>query len=304
MPNNSKISLFSFTTTLLLAIILLFLFNFNFDVFKAGAAPPEVKGQGTAGFIAMWAGPQMPTIDNLTFDEPDYCSSPGGGIRWNNPDPLSQDGYRVQVDNNSNFGSPEVDSCPSGSGCGGGTSTAYTIAALPWNDIYYAKVMVWDTSGIPSVWRNLDNCIDNGSSGRCLTSSGNPKCATGQAHCWQTPPHAYPDVKPLGGTPACNPPLGYDFTWSPCKPGAGTEIQFTDRTNFTGGSSGQQWRWIFNDGKPNSALQNPLHTFDLEGIYNVVEGVRDDSTDGNYCEVAKTVNIQKPIPKWREVAPR
>ena len=42
------------TTTLLLVVVLLFIFNFNFEVFRAGATPGQIFGEGTLGFIPKW----------------------------------------------------------------------------------------------------------------------------------------------------------------------------------------------------------------------------------------------------------
>lgn len=296
----------AFMMTLLLLVLIFVLFNFNFDIFNAGAAPASVYGEGTPGYIAKWIGVSLPTASNVTFTEPDYCNSPGGTLGWTYSGfSIPQDGFRIQIDNKANFSDcPGAncefdDTCRLSLGCTKGGDESYNLSVLPWNrPALYARVMVWNTSGMASSWEVMSFCNNHPSSKRC---NGN--------NSWQTPPHVYPDVDPPSGVAGCT-TTGYDFSWSPCRPGVGSEISFTDHTNFDdANSSGQAWRWIFGDGTPNcqgnaAACQNPKHTYTIEGIYNVTEGVLDDATNGNYCQVTKAINIQKPIPKWREVAPR
>ena len=141
----------------------------------------------------------------------------------------------------------------------------------------------------------------------------NPTCSGGQTDCWRIPVRPYPDIDPSVGTQGCNPVSGYEFGWTPCLPAVDTTVNFTDRTNWgTIGLNDQRFRWNFSDGTTcvgnRAACQNPQHAFDSEGVYQVVEEVRSNENNfmppGFYCQVEKNVVIQKPIPKWWEVAPR
>ncbi|MFH1654336.1 MAG: PKD domain-containing protein [Pseudomonadota bacterium] len=58
----------------------------------------------------------------------------------------------------------------------------------------------------------------------------------------------------------------------------------------------------FGDGG-NSTLQNPLKTYSAEGTYYVTLTATDNANQA--CSKTRgPLIIQKPIPRWREVAPR
>ena len=231
------------------------------------------------------------TVSDVRLTEPNYCTSgPVGTVDWDysisNPNP--QDGYRVQVDNDPAFGSPEDDSCPSGLGCGGGTFTEYAIPTgkLAFNTVYYARVMVWNSTGAASGWTSMSACNGYPSSpGGC--QPGNTR--------WRTPVHAWPDNRSA---------LNYGPIWAPLNPGAGTPVQFSDRTNFAVGSSGQNWSWIFTGGNPASATGQvpPTVTYATTGLYNVAITSGDDV--GSCTNNTTQINIQGAIPTWREIIPR
>jgi len=79
----------------------------------------------------------------------DGCPACHYVFSWTFSDPGdSQSAYQVQVDNNSNFSSPEVDSkkIPS-------ESTSFApISPLSWNTEYYWRLMVWDSKDLSSSW--------------------------------------------------------------------------------------------------------------------------------------------------------
>ncbi len=95
---------------------------------------------------------QPPSADNLQASQPDYCviSWPSAILSWQFTDPGdTQSAYQIQIDNNSNFSSPEVDS-------GKVMSSSNSYAALPgmlsYNTTYYWRLMVWDSNDLASVW--------------------------------------------------------------------------------------------------------------------------------------------------------
>ena len=104
---------------------------------------------------------------------------------------------------------------------------------------------------------------------------------------FNTPNYAYPQV---------------DFTWTPANPTKNVLVQFTDQTVFQGNPNSREWSWLFGDGG-SSTLQNPPHTYTNEGIFYVTLTATDNANQT--CARAKgPLLIQKPIPIWKEVAPR
>jgi hypothetical protein len=121
-----------------------------------------------------------PSATNLKVTSPDYCKfGPGANIfswKFTDPDGDSQSAYQVQVDNNSNFSSPEVDSGKINS-----SSNSYSPqSGLSFNTTYYWRVRVWDSKGNASSWSN----------GPSFTT---PK------HPWPTPAFTFSPEKPQLG---------------------------------------------------------------------------------------------------------
>ena len=108
---------------------------------------------GCQSFYLPGVRPNPPT--NLNVSQPaDYCgySTPVAFFSWTftDPDPGdSQSAYQVQVDNNSNFPSPEDDS---GKVSSGSNSYATPLGKLSYNTTYYWQVRVWDTDDFESPW--------------------------------------------------------------------------------------------------------------------------------------------------------
>jgi hypothetical protein len=107
---------------------------------------------GWTGFQSFYVH-QPPSATNLSVTQPDYCfSGPAATLSWRFFDPDSgdtQSAYRVQVDNNSNFSSPEVDS---GKVISSSNSYATVPGALSYNTTYYWRLMVWDSKNLSSNW--------------------------------------------------------------------------------------------------------------------------------------------------------
>ncbi|TSC75003.1 MAG: hypothetical protein G01um101430_683 [Parcubacteria group bacterium Gr01-1014_30] len=144
------------TTTFLLLVLLAFLFNLNFDAFRAGAQAPQVVGEGQLGFLPKWVTPTTfpPTATNLSVNQPPFClvPDPVAFFSWDfsDPDPWdSQSSYQVQVDNNSNFSSPEHDSARISSPSG---NYATPQGTLSYNTTYYWQLKVWDQQNNDSGW--------------------------------------------------------------------------------------------------------------------------------------------------------
>ena len=277
---KKRVEFSAFTTTLLLLIIVFALFNFNFDVFNVTAAPGPIFGEGGPGFIPKWTEPVFipPTISLVTVTEPDYCvSGPAITVSWTYSDPSSspQQSYQVQIDNNDSFNSPEIDT---GKIDSSSNSWFSGQGQLVFGERYRARVRVWNSADLASGWEPSTVCFGPG----CDGASGR----------WRTPEQAYPQT---------------DFIWSVDgvpggSPAINESVDFTDQTVFSGNPGGREWDWLFGDGGSSSS-QNPSHTYVTEGNYFVTLTATDDE-DQPCSKVKGPLIIQKPIPEWKEVAPK
>lgn len=253
-------------------------------------------GNGSASdSVVVTVGPPVPNNPtNVTIQEPDYCSSgPAVTVSWAYSDPTGStqnSAYQVQIDDQGSFNSINVDSCPTGPPSGtcappNNTSNSWFSGqgVLSFNTVYHARVRYWNSYGVVSNWQSATVC------------SG-PGCTGGGSDSWKTPAYAYPDVVPP-----------YQFTWPTVpKPQQSKPLQFTDHVVFGGGNSNsRQWNWNFKiDGASigTSTAQNPSFTFSNVGTYQVTETVTDAANQS--CSYMQPVNIIKPIPIIKEVAPR
>ncbi|MBI2627169.1 MAG: PKD domain-containing protein [Parcubacteria group bacterium] len=112
---------------------------------------------------------------------------------------------------------------------------------------------------------------------------------------WKTPIHPYPqvDFNCSQDFNTCNPPSIFKTN---------KQINFADLTIFYDdkGKGQRDWLWNFGDGT-SSIIQNPTKTYTAENIYNVTETVTDK--DGYTCSLTRPLNVQRPIPIWKEVIP-
>lgn len=220
----------------------------------------------------------IPATSNVTVMQPDYCvSGPAATVGWDYSDPAGspQSSYQVQITNIGNFNNPLYDSCiPAPGSCASGYSSNSNFTGqgvLQFNTTYKARVRTWNGYNQPSAWVESNSFL--------------------------TPNHAYPNVNP-----------SYQFTWSPLNPAINKPVQFIDRTLFAPTSNNKQWSWVFvpaGGGSGSSTAQSPAYSFNTEGVYQVTERVRDNAMPpGQYCSYTQAINIQKPIPVWKEIAPR
>jgi len=94
-----------------------------------------------------------PSANNLSVTQPDYCiiTWPTAIFSWQftDPDGDTQSAYQIQVDNNSNFSSPEVDT---GKILSSSNFYATLPGALSYNTTYYWQLKVWDSKDLSSSW--------------------------------------------------------------------------------------------------------------------------------------------------------
>ncbi len=222
---------------------------------------------GTTGVTPPNSSCPAPTTSSVTYSTPDYCQSgPGGFVAWsyNDPNNSPQSAYQVQISDTGNFNSPMYDSGQINSG-----SHVFAIppGILQFNTTYRARIRTWNTFTAVSAWSSPTNS-------------------------WKTPAYAYPNVRPPS-----------QFTWPTMpKPQQNQSIQFTDHAVFGGGNTlSRQWSWNFGDGTT-STQQSPAHTYPNVGNYTVTQTVTDAANQT--CSYSQPLNIQKPIPVIKEVAPK
>ncbi len=95
-----------------------------------------------------------------------------------------------------------------------------------------------------------------------------------------------------------------DFRWTPQRPTANEVVQFTDQSEVYGGTTKVSLFWTFQDGVPvTSTSSTPKIKFTSAGLKTVTLKVTD--SDGFICQdPKKTVWVNFPLPKWREVIPK
>jgi len=229
---------------------------------------------------------KAPQATNLQRIDPDWCAKPPGYFfSWiySDPDEDTEKRFDFQIDNNSNFSSPEIDrtydnlSNPSPSQNTQSVLVAVSSSLpdyLTYNQTYYWRARVWDSKGANSGW------VNNGS--------------------FTTQPHHYPLP---------------DFTWQPQSPFPEEQVQFTDESKcyddvITGNECtmpNDSFYWDFDlDNKGgvvplNSILENPTAVFSEPGTWKVKLEVTD--SHGYKCPVTKTIRASLPLPRWKEIRP-
>jgi len=96
---------------------------------------------------------EPPSANNLQVNQPDYCvASPSGIFSWTFTDPDEgdyQSAYRIQIDNNPDFSSPEDDS---GKLISSSSSYSTPLGRLSYNNTYHWRLKVWDSKNVESDW--------------------------------------------------------------------------------------------------------------------------------------------------------
>jgi len=220
-----------------------------------------------------------PTATDLKVTPLDYCiNSLPTSLSWSfsDPDPGDTQGaYQVQVDNNSDFSSPEVNPGKIYSSSG-----AYTASGLSYKTTYYWQLKVWDNNDADSGWI----------SGPSFT----------------TPLHAYPDPDFTWSPPS---PSVDEVTQFCAVQEADVcpinESSCYDAANNLISCSGKTFLWTFPAGTEfatgtSATSENPRVKFDSTGQKVVSLQITDDV---GTCSITKQIGVTFPLPEWREVAP-
>lgn len=212
-----------------------------------------------------------PTATNLSVTKGNYCTYPAHYFSWtySDPDEDNESKFQFQVDNNSGFGSPEVNRTITGTWSDGDSNNQTVVVAVSpsasqigYNTTYYWRVKVWDSQEIASAWI--------------------------QGSSFTTEEHRYPSV---------------DFNWSPIEPSQDEDVLFADQSTVYGGSTKSAWSWAFTNGNPaSSSQQNPTIQFTSDGSKEVTLGVTD--SDNFSCQISKSVGVQAALPAWQEILPQ
>ena len=224
-----------------------------------------------------------PSANGRTYTV-DYCTGGANGtFDWTfiGGAGTTQSAYQIQVDNDSDFSSPVVDTCKVIN-----DSSAYVIGvcgdcclassppcpcSLSFNTTYHWRLKVWNECDVASNWL----------SGADFT----------------TPLHAYPTA---------------DFFWKPFTPSAKEEVQFTDLSHAHGDASIASWYWTWTLPTAGSAtcvvptsgcrtVEDPRIKFTANGSWSATLKATD--SDGYFCSVPKQVGVMLPLPSWKEIAP-
>jgi len=208
-----------------------------------------------------------------------YCTEQGRQItfQWTYSGSNLQTKFDFQVDNNSDFSSPEVNrTLPGLSNPSGTINVQYVyVRAVPTGDdlaystTYYWRVKVYDANG------NSGWLYPPGTS----TSPGTP---------FTTASHAYPFPS---------------FSFSPLKPTPGQNITFTDSSQCYGVSCTYAWDFDNNGTTDSTTAGTVTHSYPNPGTYTVKLGLTDNL--GYYCSYTNPITVSSPGQKfeWKEIAP-
>ncbi len=221
-----------------------------------------------------------PTATDLTVTEGNYCGSAlYVFLSWqfSDSDPGDTQGaYQVQVDNNSDFSSLEVDS-----GKVYSSSEIYTASGLSYKTTYYWRLKVWDDKDLQSSWI--------------------------YGPSFTTPQHIYPDPD-FTWSPS---PPSVDEIVQFCavqEVGVCSENVSTcyDINNNPISCSGKTFLWTLPLGvelvgtSTTNTTENPQMKFSSSDSYNIKLEITDDV---GTCGKTQQVGVTFPLPEWEESAP-
>jgi hypothetical protein len=233
------------------------------------------SGPGTSDDI----GVATPSTDTpgVAGNSNSYCGSgPWAQLYWTYSGDSAQKYYAIQITDNGSFVNPIVNITKTANAVpvASGNRFDAPVINLGFNRTYQARFMVWDSDGIASNWISMPAS-------------------------WTTPKHAWPQIS--------------SFVSDKSKPAKNTPVIFTTINSFfdSVGVSNRGYLVSFGDGQTatGTVAGSPLnvaHTYSTEGTYPVSVKLT-DIDDGYACTTnlnIGSVQVQKPIPEWKEVAPR
>ena len=223
---------------------------------------------------------QEPTAIDLKATKGNYCFTPLYiYLSWQFFDLNvgdTQDYYRIQIDDNSDFSSPEKDSGKVSTIGLPGPNYSYSPSLSSYNETYYWRLMVWDDKEAASDW---------------IYPSG---------FSFDTPSHKYPEPK---------------FVPSLQNPSVDQVVEFIDSSKcYDVGSEGlcrdggvdvsYEWDFDYDVGEgftlDSTHKGNATTTYPTSESYTIRLRVTDDLAT---CSTDQTVNVTFPLPEWEEGTP-
>jgi hypothetical protein len=244
----------------------------------------ERGGLARESRVSVTVNNNVPTADTFNSSFSNWCLPNVACFfswRYFDSDGDAESRFDFQVDTDSSFNLPRiVDRTYPGLNNPSGTVNNQQISVVPpppsteqmtYGTTYYWRVRVWDSQGADSGWLPQPPLV--------ITAI-----------------HRYP---------ICN------FTWLPKYPNPTEDVQFTDTStcfddNPSGSdcssATGDSFIWTITNGNPaGSVLENPLSIFSSFGNSNVTLTVTD--SDGYSCSNTQSININFPLPRWKEIKP-
>ena len=228
-------------------------------------SPPSVSGFSVDGNYA--------DSNNICLSPPTHTFS----WTFSDAEDSSQASYDFEVDNDSNFSSPEVQILLS---VGAATSRLVIVSANPatnqlaYNEAYHWRVRVYDSGGLNSGW----------------VSPVPPQSP------FNTAPHLYPISS---------------FTFVPSAPSQGEEIAFSETTTCFNTSNvpiscpdNYSWDFDYEDGPPftqDATGQEVTHAYSDTAPHTVALDVTDQ--EGQTCRETSDVTPRSSLPKFKETTP-
>jgi len=241
--------------------------NMNYNTSPSSPTPSSPTPSSPSSPTPSSPATYSPTATNLSVNKGNYCVTPSHYFSWtyNDNDGHTEIRYQFQVDNNSNFSSPEVNRDYTGLSNPSPTVNSQTASIvvspgsnqIAYNTTYYWRVKVYDA----------------------ITDSG---WISGSS--FTTASHMYPTI---------------DFNWIPVNPSQDEDTLFSDLSTIYGGATKSAWSWTFENGSPaTSNVQNPTIQFTSIGDKQITLQLTD--SDSYSCSESKTINIQTLLPGWEE----
>jgi len=147
-------------------------------------------------------------------------------------------------------------------------SNTYRVSAPPnglnYDTTYYWRVKVWDKTGLASDWAS--------SSFKTLAE---------------------------------HPTIDFSWQYQGKDESGGFNVEFFNNSYMPSGTSTASWLWSFQDGNPSSSYDfepKPWVTFNSSGEKKV--SLTGTDKNGTTCTKSKTINIEFPKPKWKEILPK
>ncbi|MCG2699794.1 PKD domain-containing protein [Candidatus Parcubacteria bacterium] len=275
-----------------------------------------------------------PYIELLRALPETYCIGiPGCGEisfewKYRDPDGDPESRFDIQVDDNYNFSSPEVDKSFFNLSYPDGATNTQLIDVrnlttspdcdyITFDQSYYVRVRVWDSTGLSSNWRAWTEIAPGVFDWKYQYYDYQDLDGDGDEETFYKDPHPWPAP---------------DFIFLPPDPDTNEEIMFLDLSTCYDSNKNpypckninpitsldsdpnndyNTYTWIFGDGNSNNDVGNTFHSYTASGIYPVTLYICDPSLGVppiGCCWTIRNVAVRQTssgsqAPEWREISP-